>query len=56
MSEWLNVGIESEYYGEPFTEGTDWDVYQTAYWNECRTTIKEAYKPACPVLKEDEYN
>ena len=38
------------------TEGTDWDVYQTAYRNGCRMTILEAHKAARPMLKEHEYN
>jgi len=46
MTEWLQIGIELEDLGEPSTEGTDWDVYQTAYRNECRMTILEGYKPA----------
>ena len=38
------------------TEGTEWDVYQTAYRDECRTTILEAYKPAWRMRKEHEYS
>jgi len=48
MAEWLQIGIESEDYREPSTEGTDWDVYQTAYRTGCWTTILEGYKPAWP--------
>jgi hypothetical protein len=47
-----NLGLS----GALSTEGTDWDVYQTAYRNACRTTILQGYKPAWPMLKEDEYN
>ena len=54
--EGLQIGIEWEDYWEPSTDGPDWDVYQTAYRNECRTPILEAYKPAWPMLKEDENN
>ena len=38
------------------TEGTDRDVYLTAYRIECWTTILEAYKPAWRMLMEDIYN
>jgi hypothetical protein len=40
----------------PSTKGTDWDVYQTVYRNECQTSILQAYKPASLMLKKDEYN
>jgi len=44
-------------YREPSTEGTAWDVYQTAYRTGCKTTILEGYKPSWPMLKEEEeYN
>ena len=48
--------VNMRIYREPSTEGTDWDVYQTAYGNECRTTILKADKPAWPIPKEYEYN
>jgi len=38
------------------TEGTDWDVSWTAYRNECRMTISEAYKLPWPMLQVYEYN
>jgi len=36
MAKWLKIRIENEDYREPSTEGTDWDIYQTAYRNEYR--------------------
>ena len=38
------------------TEGTDWDVYATAYQNEYWTTILVGYRPAWPMVKEYDYN
>ena len=56
MAEWLHNGIEYVDHRERFTEATDWHVYQTAYRNECRTTILEASKPAWAIVKEYEYD
>jgi hypothetical protein len=36
-------GAGTEDYREPSTEGTDWDVYQTAYRTGCGTIILEGY-------------
>jgi len=47
-----NLGLS----GALSTEGTDWDVYQTDYRNDCRMTIPEAYKLAWPMLREFEHN
>jgi len=49
-------GAGTQDHREPSTEGTDWDVYQTAYPTGCRTTILEGYKHAWPMLKEFENN
>jgi hypothetical protein len=49
-------GAGTQDYPEPSTEGTDWDVYRPACRKECRPTILKVYKPAWPMLKEDEHN
>jgi len=54
--EGLQIGIESVDYRELSTQSTDWDVYQMGYQNECWKTVLGGYKPAWPMLKEDEHN
>jgi len=49
-------GAGTQYYREHSTEGTAWDVYQTAYRTGCKTTILVGYKPSWPMLKEEDYH
>jgi len=47
-------GLETYDFREFSTEGTDWDIFQTACQSQCRKTMLEAYKPAWPRLREYE--
>jgi len=48
-------GAGTQYHRELYLpKAPTYIFHETAYQNECRTTILEANKPACPMLKEDE--